>query len=279
MSISADPVPAILENEAKGEILEIFFDIKEITGSGVVNLVWRHLAVTPNALQVLWKMLRPIYVSGLVIAEAKSFRESLTLPSMSPLSVQALKACGIDALGHKNIINILSSYNRTNVVNLIGLSAGLARIEDLNVPLGLPADYIPDSPLTPLPPLPPMSDLDQHIRELVLQLNDIFEEDGTIVASMYRHLTYWPGYLGLISTLLESYSTNDFIKSGINGVRLQAKLRGAGIANELSGLDENTKAETVEVIKTVLKLFIRHPLSKMTVICGSLLAATPELKQ
>ena len=126
MVLSADPVPAVLESEAEGEILEIFLDIKDTTGADVVNLIWRHLAVTPGALQAVWKMLRPVYKSGLVLTEAKKFRENLSLPKIPPLSQQALRACGVDNLGHINITNILKSYNQTNSINLIGLSSALA---------------------------------------------------------------------------------------------------------------------------------------------------------
>ena len=44
--ISSDPVPAVIESEATGEIKEIFDDIKNVTGVDVVNLVWRRLAIT-----------------------------------------------------------------------------------------------------------------------------------------------------------------------------------------------------------------------------------------
>ena len=39
MVLSSDPVPAVLESEAEGEILEIFLDIKDTTGADVVNLI------------------------------------------------------------------------------------------------------------------------------------------------------------------------------------------------------------------------------------------------
>ena len=86
MVLSSDPVPAVLESEAEGEIREIFLDIKDTTGADVVNLIWRHLAVTPGALQAVWEMLRPVYKSGLVLAEAQRFRDTLSLPKIQPMS-------------------------------------------------------------------------------------------------------------------------------------------------------------------------------------------------
>jgi hypothetical protein len=129
--------------------------------------------------------------------------------------------------------------------------------------------------LAPLPPLPPMSSLDQHIQELVQHLNNICEEDGRIIASMYRHLAYWPGYLGLIYALLSPYEHDAHIKSIIVSVRSEAYSMGASIAHELTPLDPSLDSQTVKIIKKVLNLFVEHPLSKMAVLCGGLLLATP----
>ena len=282
MLLNADPVPAVLESEAEGEILEIFLDIKGTTGADVVNLIWRHLAITPGALQAVWKMLKPVYKSGLVLTEAKRFRETLSLPQIQPISRQALTACGVDNLGHINISNILKSYNQTNSINLIGLSSALASMESgsqqWKETIREPS-YELVAPLAPLPPLPAMSDLDKPIQELVHYLNNICEEDGRIIASMYRHLAYWPGYLGLIHTLLSPYENDTHIKSIIASVRSEAYSIGAGMAQELVPFDPSLDSQLVNVIKGILNLFVEHPLSKMAVLCGALSAATPVPKQ
>jgi len=282
MLSSTDPVPAVLESEAEGEILEIFRDIKGTTGADVINLIWRHLAITPGALQVVWKMLRPVYKSGLVLTEAKTFRETLSLPKIQPLSKQALLACGVDNLGYINITNILKSYNQTNSINLIGLSAALACIESDSQHRKetiRESSYELLTPLAPLPPLPAMSDLDKPVQELVQHLNNICEEDGRIIASMYRHLAYWPGYLGLIHTLLSPYENDTHIKSIIASVRSEAYSIGMGIAQELKPFDSSVDKQLANVIKGILNLFVEHPLSKMAVLCGALLAATPVSEQ
>ena len=275
MVLSSDPVPAVLESEAEGEILEIFLDIKDTTGADVVNLIWRHLAVTPGALQAVWEMLRPVYKSGLVLVEAQRFRDTLSLPKIQPMSEQALRACGVDNLGHVNITNILKSYNKTNSINLIGLSSALACIASDSQPWEATIGQPSYERLAPLPPLPPMSDLDQHVQELVQYLNNICEEDGRIIASMYRHLAYWPGYLGLIYTLLSPYEHDTHIKLTIASVRSEAYSIGASIAHELKPFDPSLDSQTVNIIKKVLNLFVEHPLSKMAVLCGGLLLATP----
>ena len=54
-----------------------------------------------------------------------------------------------------------------------------------------------------LPPLLALRDMDAVTRAMVLELNMFGERgDGHVLASMYRHLARWPGYLGLAAGLL-----------------------------------------------------------------------------
>ena len=41
---AGDPVPAIGEAEASGDVAALYADIRTTLGVGVVNLIWRHLA-------------------------------------------------------------------------------------------------------------------------------------------------------------------------------------------------------------------------------------------
>ena len=56
-----DPVSAIREDEATETIASIFADIRETLNVEVVNLVWRHLATMPGALEWVWGTLKPLY--------------------------------------------------------------------------------------------------------------------------------------------------------------------------------------------------------------------------
>lgn len=273
MSVSADPVPAIIESEAVGEVRDVFDDIKLTTGVGVVNLIWRCLAVTHGALPAVWNMLRPLYTTGLLTVEAKCFRENVILPKLPKLSQPVLLAAGIDALGQKTIGTILESYNRTNLINLISLRAGLARLNNVVEYNEIKVEKVEEVPLDPLPPLPVMSVLDPHIRMLIENLNSICEEDGTIIASMYRHLAYWPGYLSLIKILLDPVAENGQVQSIINAVRDDTSSQGMRIATHLKPIDPTLNEVVLSDIQTVLTLFTEHPLSKMVVICGMLLEA------
>ena len=281
MSSSADPVPAVLESEAKGEIGDIFQDIRQVTGVGVVNLVWRRLAVTEGALPAVWTMVRPAYASGLVAARAQAFRRDVRPPPLPELTHAALRAAGVDRLGQLTIRAILDSYQRTNAINLLGLGAVLARMGadgsalSAGAATGSVSTAEQEQPLSPLPPLPAMSALDSHVRELVESLNSVCEQDGRVIASMYRHLAWWPGYLALIATLLGSIEEDGRMQVAIDEVRRRAGEVAREVAAGLQPLDPGLGEEAVRDIDEVLTLFTQHPISKMTAICGALSRATP----
>jgi hypothetical protein len=281
MSSSADPVPAVLESEAQGEIGEIFQDIRGVTGVGVVNLVWRRLAITEGALPAVWTMVRPAYASGLVAARAQAFRRDVCPPPLPQLTHAALRAANVDRLGQLTIRAILDSYQRTNAINLIGLGAVLARMAadgsalSAGSAMGSVSPVEEEQTLPPLPPLPAISALDSHVQELVESLNAVCERDGTVIASMYRHLAWWPGYLALIATLLASVDEDGRMQIAIDEVRRRAGEVSREVAAGLQPLDTDLHASVVRDISEVLTLFTQHPISKMTAICGALSRATP----
>ena len=103
---ASDPIPAIVESDATGDIKNIFDDIKNVTGVDVVNLVWRRLAITQNALPYLWDVLRPAYESGFISHQAVEFKKQLVIPKLPKFKDEILFASGIDNLGKMTINNI-----------------------------------------------------------------------------------------------------------------------------------------------------------------------------
>jgi hypothetical protein len=89
----------------------------------------------------------------------------------------------------------------------------------------------------PLPPLPMMATLDPHVRELVELLNTMCERDGRIIASMYRHLAYWPGYLALICTLLTPVVDDGRMQAAIDEALQRAAERARAVAVDLAPFD------------------------------------------
>ena len=279
MNQSADPVPAIAEADARGEIKDIYQDIRAVTGVGVVNLIWRRFATVEGGLPFAWTAVRPLYVSGQVAAEGRSFRRQLQSPELPLLPKTALRAAGVDALGLRSIRAILDSYDRTNAMNLIGLGALRARLEGGGIaPPGHAAPPQPtaEKPLPPIPPLPALDALDPDMRALVDMLNGFGEEDGRVIASMYRHLAYWPGYLALVWALLAPLAADGRLQATLGQTRKLGRSYAAAAASgvDMSAADGLSPA-VLEDVRDTLVLFTDHPISKMSAICRALASATP----
>ena len=271
---ASDPIPAVVESDATGDIKNIFDDIKNVTGVDVVNLVWRRLAITQNALPYLWDVLRPAYESGFISHQAVEFQNQLVIPKLPKFKDEILFASGIDNLGKMTINNILASYNRTNAANLIALQAALINLNGgENVALEPIQKKLARDILLPMPRLPAISDLNPNIISLVEELNSFGEEDGTIIASMYRHLAYWPNYLALIKIALEPIASSGELKRAIEKSRKQSAKKAISLSKFLEPFPESASSSCFKEIKNVLELFTRHPLSKMVVICGMLIEA------
>ena len=48
---SGDPIPALSEAEARGDVARLFEDIRWVLGVPVVNLIFRRLAILPGGLE------------------------------------------------------------------------------------------------------------------------------------------------------------------------------------------------------------------------------------
>jgi hypothetical protein len=189
----SDPVAAITEANATGEIAEIFADIRRVLRVGAVNLIWRHLATIPGVLPWAWESLRPLYVDGTIGAEAAALRGDLDFARLPPFPREVLAAAGLLDDDIRTIRNILAAYDRTNAMALVALSALLLRLEDKPLrlaPSSRDASAVREPlPLIPLPPLLNLADMPPATAELVLTLNRLgTRRDNPILASMYRFL-------------------------------------------------------------------------------------------
>ncbi len=55
-----ESVPSVLESEARGEIADIYADIRKVLGTSVVNLIWRNLATMPGG-RLIWRWCEPCW--------------------------------------------------------------------------------------------------------------------------------------------------------------------------------------------------------------------------
>ena len=266
-----DPVPAILEADATGEIAAIYTDIRSTTGVPVVNLIWRHLATMDGALPWTWGALRPLYASDKVAAAAAGLRADLDLPTLHPWPVTVLEAAGLSADDRTAISRILRSYDRSNAMNLVALAALQAHVSGA-------------TDASPLPDTPPGADIDGQLpllltfdamapatADVVYRLNAIGDPEHKVIASMYRHLAHWPSFLALVWERL-SPLTHD---GGVDAIIAANLTKGQSVASRLAAQIPDTgtapNRETLQQVDDALNLFIRYAIGRMVPL-GSLLA-------
>ncbi len=120
-----ESVPSVLESEARGEIADIYADIRKVLGTSVVNLIWRNLATMPGALEWTWSTVRPLYLGDAPL-HAEAVRQTIALPDWPGFSTDTLAAAGVDEAERALIRDVLDSYQHTNALALVVLSALLA---------------------------------------------------------------------------------------------------------------------------------------------------------
>jgi hypothetical protein len=263
---NTESVPSVLETAATGEIAEVYSDIRRTLGTSVVNLVWRNLATIQGALPWAWSAVRPLYL-GAAAGHAEAVRRTLRLPETTKLSAKVLAAVGIDGSARGEIHAILDSYNHTNVLALVVLSALLERHDPSG---GQAVDVTkanaPVPVRTELPALPAMMALPGEVRHLIDELNR-YGEDGApyLIASMYRHLAYWPAYLAIIRDLLAPLQADGSLNALTHSARVLGRAHGKVLARQL---EPAPPPQALQDVLASCRLFVEHPIARMTGICA-----------
>lgn len=196
--MAKDTLPAVSETGATGEIAELYADIRETLNVSAINYVWRHIATIDGGLHWAWEAAKPMFVSGMVETECEHLMAELSFPKLPSLSDTTLSLVGVSREDRAVIAAILDTYNRGNLLNMISLSALLA--EPIRPPAGSRAKASLPSTNISLPPFPEVADLTDEVSEQVLVINGLGAKPGPnrVVASIYKHVALWPGYLSLI---------------------------------------------------------------------------------
>jgi hypothetical protein len=236
----SDPVPAVTEAGATGEIAHIFAEIRHAYQVGVVNLVWRHLATFPGALPWIWESVSPLYVDGTIAREAAALRASIALPDLPVFPAAALAAAGMSDRDVEQIRVVLAAYDRTNAMALIALSAVHCKIagtggeHDSAVAERTEASASSQAKLM-LPSLLSLAEMSPETAELVVTINRLgAQSDAPILASMYRHLAHWPPYLALAWTMIAPLDADARLDDTILNALAKARAFGRRVATRLT---------------------------------------------
>lgn len=272
---AGDPVPAVIEAEAEGAVAATFADLRQTLGMPLVNLVWRHLAVRPAALEWTWSALAPLYRSGAVAGEAALLRERVLLPAVPRWPRAALRAAGIGVADEAAIAAVLRSYDRGNGSNLLAFSAMLAHLDGA-APAGRPRHGPAGTAEAPLPALLDLAAVAPETADLALRLNELGQATpGPILASLYRHLAHWPGYMALAWTLLAPLDARGELAPAIARTRDAAAAGGRALLAEMPPAPAGVSEADRAYARAALERFVGHGIARMTTIGRILLAAQP----
>jgi hypothetical protein len=257
----SDPLPAITEAEASGEIADLFADIRTTVGVRVVNLVWRHLATMDGALPWAWAAVKPLYLAGLPDAAMAAFHRTMDLPNFGALS--GAEPASVDA--------VLASYDHSNTINLFALGALRAWLTGAVARHGqiAPGPRKP-APDLALPNLASAADVAPETWALVLRLNKFGDEpQPLILASMYRHLAHAPSFLRRVETALAPAAADGSLRRAI----LDNRSRAATLSTDIARAIQAARPARAADIEKAVGLFVDHAIGKMVTICRAIRVA------
>jgi hypothetical protein len=208
-------------------------------------------------------------------------RAELALPSIPPIPVEVFSCLGMRWDELVVINDVLAAYDRTNAMALVALSELQATLAGRAWSSGETDGRTPPAPRAPpriaLPALPSLSELSAETTALVMALNGFgTRRPGAILASMYRHLAYWPSYLAFAWLLLAPLDADGRLEAAIGAARQAAETRARHLLARPGTAEIAPPPTLATTIATAIGPFVDDVIAKMVVICALLRDATPE---
>ena len=266
------------EDQARGDIRQIYQEIRRLSAVPMVALIWRHLATLPGTLEWAWSLLEPVMRAGELQKMAWELADQTRIPRQPEITVAALRAAGISEDDHRGIIDTLDGYNRANPVNIVMLrclSFHLAGTTGETQSKAWPQWQPPPSP----PALPMMVDpgaMSPTVHSLVSLLTDRGSDaaPSTLLPSLYRHLAHWPAFLGYASVLIPpEFAAIDAAAAQMRKLVDHATVTLTARLVPVAGLPPPSGQNSDQLLKAIAQFSIRIP--EMVVIGNLLRAALP----
>lgn len=283
MAVSA-PWAEIGEADARGEIAEIYADIRTMSGMPAINLIYRNMAAIPGALSHGWRFLRPLFASGIVHDFDREIRQHVTLPRLSPFSPFEFVAARLTETDRCEITDILNFYTSANAMNLLAMSVLLMAFDDENGASESARYLASRAPerFNPIRPLLAMDALSADVRATIAVLNKLGEGpvSDPIAPSLFRHLAYWPSFLGLVGDHLKPTDADGSLVGAASALRAHAGRRAASLSgalpsDQLAKLDGSARLRTQTLAQQLASLTI----PRLLVICPLLRRMVAEPSQ
>ena len=202
VDFSYDPVSVTDEATASGRTAEIFQDIRATMCIPILTSIWRALASWDDCLERTWSNVKPIYVSRLPELILPEFLSQIALSTPKFKIEERVSTANLSRTDLLDIQQIVNAYNRSNTLNLLALAAYITPASE-GAPLVLDASFQKQTSIPLKPLLPRLEITDQNWRH-VCEANTLGTgvtsnvSSSQHVATLWRHLAYWPSFLSLI---------------------------------------------------------------------------------
>jgi hypothetical protein len=279
---AAPTYPAVAEADARGATAALYAEIRQALGVPVVNLIWRHLATLPGGLEWAWGAVEPLYRSGAAAREGAALLRALPLPDTPGWSRAEVRGAAVDEAAARTVLRVLDSYNRSNAMNLVALTALAGGLRgERAAPPGPAAAVAPADGGPPvdgaLPALLTPAQMTAATAALVARLDRLGEMgEGRIPASMYRHLAHWPGFLALAAERIAPLHDDGRLAGLIAAARDLARAAAERVAGALAAPGSPPTPPIRAAVPAALTEFTGTVIAKMVPICALLRRAMPE---
>ena len=203
----------LAEVDARGEIAEIFAEIRDLYATPYISSIHRHMATRPGVLEWAWQSAAPAFRSGRAQRTAWRIAETVALPPLAVIPPEALTVWDVRAADVPMLRAIAESFTRVAPLNLVfgGIVRDLLRDGPTSViarPIDLQERWIPPAVLAPPPPMVNLATLAESQRRL-LELFKSGTGDTAFVPGLYRMLARWPLLLAHFAVELRPHLAGD----------------------------------------------------------------------
>ena len=268
-------LPELSEQDASGDIAQIYDEIKTLCAVPYVSSLQRHLATRPGWLQWCWQTVRPVFISGLAQERAWQATVGTHAPALAPVPLAAQQVWGIDDSARATLKNIAALFVQVSPTNLAFSGIIRAVIADgANGVEGLaqPRAWQAPEPVPPPPALVAQADISPALQGVLGQFS-VMVDGHPFIPGLYRMLAHYPHFLAYLATTLvprfddaETIAACDEVKRRVDETMLEL------VANELPRIDRTELPPTHEHAAVLEAIERYRETSPQMIIYGRLIA-------
>jgi len=271
------------ESDASPQSLAVYAQLRKLCGISTVPLFYRHLATIPGALEWAWTALGPGLRTGILQKSAWEITRSVKFENVTRLSNQTLNSLGITTGDLVDLHKVLTAYDRSNPVTLLGLRyLGSLVAQRHRTAANKRSSVNIDKPWQPpvsiegLLPMAQIADIrGNSLREMnVLTNRGEVSRTSPIWPSLYRHLASRPRLLSLATLVV--VPAFKVIDVAAESIMLDANRRVNGLI-ETEGIVRDvphTEQQLHQAITYAVELFSDR-LPELIAVCRLLMASVP----